>query len=59
MLVEFGQWRIEVGASLREMVKKRVEEIKKKRKSESMKEGVRRRYFQEGGAPDAVFNFGK
>ena len=24
-----------------------------------MKEGVRRMYFQEGGGPDCVFNFGK
>ena len=37
-------------------IEKRVEE---ERKAELMKEGVRRMYFQEGGGPDCVFNFGK
>ena len=60
MPAEFGQWGIEVGtASLRRMVAKRVEQNERKRKTELMKEGVRRMFFQEGRGPDGVFNFGK
>ena len=57
---EFGQWGIEVGTeSLRRTEAKRVEQNERKRKTELMKEGVRRMFFQEGRGPDGVFNFGK
>ena len=41
------------------MVAKRVEQDERKRKTELMKEGVRRMFFQEGRGPDGVFNFEK
>ena len=42
-----------------EVMEKRVEEKERTRKAEMMKEGVWRMYFQEGGGPNCVFNFGK
>ena len=38
---------------------KRVEERERKRKSELLKEGVRRIFFHEGSGPNGVFDFGK
>ena len=60
MPVEFGQWGIDVcKASLCRMVEKRADEKERKRKSELMKEGVRRMFFHEGSGPNGVFYFGK